>query len=386
MRFRGVRRLGALALSLFLLSGLPACSGQQQQEEGLEPTNEQGAENEAADEEGGQGNAAGADNQGGGEDNEGGENQASEGNEEGAEETAEGSGNATENDLQDIIQEMNGTGEGSNATANTPPLQQDVAAPVENATPANTAPVAEATPATPPAAESGGTPPPFQPGGTPAGKNLPESGSKMAYIVQKGDTLAKISSKIYGSNNRWNELAQLSGISNPSRIFPGDLVFYTLDESAVGFATAYEATQRSEAQVQAGDTLATIAKRVYGSSNAWRALWRENDKIDNPDIIPPGSTVFYVAQGAAAAAVSKAQSQVAKVAKVTNSVKSNVTTASTAAKQAVQSKVLKTKSTVATNAKSQVSKIKSSILLANSQLQYDAFDILNGYGKLAVFN
>ncbi len=125
----------------------------------------------------------------------------------------------------------------------------------------------------------------------------------MAYVVEHGDTLAKISGKIYGTPGRWNELAKLSGLANPSRIYPGDLVYYTLDESAVAFATAYEQVQRQEEQVKPGDTLATIAQRVYGDYKSWRSLWRQNDRIDNPDIIPPGTSVFYIQKGSLTAAV-----------------------------------------------------------------------------------
>lgn len=310
MRLR-VRRLLGVSAFLFGLS-LAGCSGQQQEEEGLEVSGQENQENGEGQE------AEGNTEEGNAEGNE--ENSNEELNNENSEngEDSADAGDATENDLQEIIQEMNGqqtadTGDSGDATA----LEQDTAmagntgaAGNAMATPANTAPVDAG------ATAAASNPPPFQPGGSPAAPGLPEVGSKMAYIVEAGDTLGKISQKIYGSPGRWNELATLSGIANPSRIYPGDLVYYTLDESAVSFATAYESVQRTTENVQQGDTLATIATRLYGSSKAWRSIWRHNDKIDNPDVLTV-STVYYVPKGASTAAVNKIKGNIATVSKET---------------------------------------------------------------------
>lgn len=317
MRLRVRRLLGVSAL-LFGLS-LSGCSSQQQEEEGLEVSGQENSENsegQESDVNSEEGNDEGMENT---ENSENSENSEEYNNSENGEDSAD-AGDATENDLQEIIQEMNGqqtadTGDTGDATA----LEQDTAMAGDSsgmatdtgamATPTNTAPVD--TGATTAAASN---PPLFQPGGSPAAQGLPEVGSKMAYIVESGDTLGKISQKIYGTPGRWNELATLSGIANPSRIYPGDLVYYTLDESAVSFATAYESVQRATETVQQGDTLATIAQRLYGSSKAWRSLWRHNDKIDNPDVLTVTS-VYYVPAGASTAAINKIKANIAKVSK-----------------------------------------------------------------------
>ena len=300
------RLLGVSAFYLFLSLLLFGCSGQQQSEEEVEVSEqgEQGAEEENQEAEGQQGdNSADAESQGEG-NNAGGEAVA-QATEEAATEPATG----TENDLQEIIQEMNGQPATNGGAV---PLAQNAGG--NQPAPATPEPVTEPAPGPSAPTLPSGPPPqgssaiPFQPGGTPAGQGLPELGSKMAYVVEKGDTLGKISQKIFGNPGRWKELAELSGITNPSRIFPGDLVYYTLEEGAVSFAQAYEATTRSEETVKTGDTLATIAKRVYGTTTGWRALWRQNDKIDNPDIVPPGTTIYYLPQGAAVAAAGKVNS------------------------------------------------------------------------------
>ncbi|HUF27414.1 MAG TPA: LysM peptidoglycan-binding domain-containing protein [Gemmatimonadaceae bacterium] len=44
--------------------------------------------------------------------------------------------------------------------------------------------------------------------------------------------------------------------------------------------------------VVSGDSLSKIAKREYGDSNKWRAIYDANrDKITNPDLIHPGQVL-----------------------------------------------------------------------------------------------
>ena len=348
---RNVRHVGGvMALVLFGGLTLGGCSGQQQEDDSLEVTedsefeegyneaseeyaNEEYANEEYANEEyddSEYGNDAGMNEY----DEYGSENLSN------SNLGMEGV-NATENDLQEIIQEMNGqqaelTGDMGDALA-----QDMVSAPMDegmgmdmgmdssmeaipmdapmnnavgmntagmstapmNAVPMNTVPMAP-TVAAPMVSDSAVA---FQPGGSPAGPALPELGSKMPYVVQPGDTLAKISMRIYGDVNRWNEMANLTGMANPSRIYPGDVVYYTLDEAALAFSSAYESVARAEEVIQQGDTLATISRRVYGTSKGWKAIWRQNDTIDNPDVLQAGATVFYVQADALTAAVETAK-------------------------------------------------------------------------------
>jgi nucleoid-associated protein YgaU len=320
MRFSVKRLLGVSALSIFLGLGLAACSGQQQTEEGVEVSEQgdgQGADNQGGDSQAAE-NGAEANAQAGNQSEEVADAQSANGTE-----TADAAPSGSENDLQEIIQEMNSQPAADTAAAPADAAAQAAPADAAAAVPqqAAAAPVAApeaapaqqaAAPASAPAANSPAAMP-FQPGGTPAAAGLPEIGSKMAYVVEQGDTLGRISRKIYGTPSRWNELASLSGITNPSRIFPGDVVYYTLDEKAVSFAQAYESTQRMEIQVGNGETLATLAKRVYGNSKAWRAIWRQNDKIDNPDVVPPGTVIYYMPTGSSTATINKIKNNIAQL-------------------------------------------------------------------------
>lgn len=326
MRFSVKRLLGVSALSIFLGLGLTACSGQQQAEEGVEVSEQgdgQGVDNQGGDSQAAE-NGAEANAQAANQSEEVADAQSANGTE-----TADAAPSGSENDLQEIIQEMNSQPAADTAAA---PADAGVqAAPADAAAPQQAAAAPAAAPEAAPEAAAAAAPTqqaaapasapagnsaaamPFQPGGTPAAAGLPEIGSKMAYVVEQGDTLGKISRKIYGTPSRWNELASLSGITNPSRIFPGDVVYYTLDEKAVSFAQAYESTQRMEIQVGNGETLATLAKRVYGNSKAWRAIWRQNDKIDNPDVVPPGTVIYYIPTGSSTATINKIKNNIAQL-------------------------------------------------------------------------
>ena len=47
------------------------------------------------------------------------------------------------------------------------------------------------------------------------------SGHASEYKVEKGDTLAKISKKVYGTTKRWKKIAEANGIKNPKSLKVG---------------------------------------------------------------------------------------------------------------------------------------------------------------------
>lgn len=129
--------------------------------------------------------------------------------------------------------------------------------------------------------------------GVPIQYGLPEAGSKMAYIVKKGDTLSKIALKIFQEMDRWRELAEASSIANPNLIYPGDVVYYQLDMTSVAFAKQYENVPMEEIQVKGGDTLSSLSQDIYGDQEQWKFLWRLNSHIKDPHKIQIGSIIKY---------------------------------------------------------------------------------------------
>ncbi|MCX6125654.1 MAG: LysM peptidoglycan-binding domain-containing protein, partial [Proteobacteria bacterium] len=246
MRFNWRGHSVVTALALFSVLPFVGCSSQQQAAsdeveatEGDEGNGEQNAAN--PNEEPGV-----ADN--GGAQNAEGENQAPPsaegqnvvGNNPAGQET--GTGDTSE--VQAMINDMGGNG----ASAGTPEQEE---APVADAAPANgAAPTGSAAPTAVPA----------NPGAAPAARvaGIPEMGSKMAYVIEAGDTLGKIATRVYGDQKRWKDISNLSGLSNPNQVYPGDVVYYSLDEVSAQFAATYESITRSKEIVRQGDSLASI--------------------------------------------------------------------------------------------------------------------------------
>jgi len=122
---------------------------------------------------------------------------------------------------------------------------------------------------------------------------LPEMGSKMAYYVMRGDTLGAIAQKIYGSRKKWKALQAENGLADANKIYPGDVIYFTLDDASKAFAEKYEIGNRQAYTVSKGDTLSRLAAKFYGTQGAWRALWKENPQVLNPDRIRVGMVLTY---------------------------------------------------------------------------------------------
>lgn len=136
--------------------------------------------------------------------------------------------------------------------------------------------------------------------GEAATEGLPEMGTKMSYIVQKGDSLSKISKRLYDDFSRWSDLARWSNVSNPNLIYPGDIVYYQLTEKTLVFAEAYESliNQKSSFNVKPGSSLMFVAKQIYGTSDKWKELWRINHSVKDPRSIPKGTTkISFIESG-----------------------------------------------------------------------------------------
>ena len=64
-------------------------------------------------------------------------------------------------------------------------------------------------------------------------------------------------------------------------------------KETLSFAKKYENAQKGQLIVKRGETLPTIAKKLYGQSESWKVLWRENDRVENPNQLEPGMVLYY---------------------------------------------------------------------------------------------
>ncbi len=115
---------------------------------------------------------------------------------------------------------------------------------------------------------------------------------KEVYRVVKGDTLWGISGRFYGDPYRWLDLWHNNPhVANPDLIYPGDCLII---RGAQVPENVYV--------VQKGDTLGSIAAKVYGDVSRWRELWEKNkggrNLLKNPNLIYPWDRlVFRESQG-----------------------------------------------------------------------------------------
>lgn len=109
--------------------------------------------------------------------------------------------------------------------------------------------------------------------------NATSSGvSSTTYVVRSGDTLSGIASK-FGTT--YQHLANINGISDPNKIYPGQ----TLKISGGGSAPASPAKQYYT--IKSGDNLSSIASR-YGTTVSQLCAW---NGISNPNLIYAGTNI-----------------------------------------------------------------------------------------------
>ncbi len=195
--------------------------------------------------------------------------------------------------------------------------------------PTKTAPEADTTPAPAPAAPETAAP-------APAGPETaaPSEDAVQSYQVRAGDTLGAIAARLLGDLQRWREIAEANGITNPRALKVGQTLripALTPATTTAGPSAEVEATSEPapapeapapeavapasvDYQVRSGDTLAVIARRLLGDAQRWREIAEAND-ITNPRALRVGQVLAIPGGNAQAAARAQAAPQAAPAAK-----------------------------------------------------------------------
>jgi len=112
--------------------------------------------------------------------------------------------------------------------------------------------------------------------------STPLTAGATEHIVKKGDTLAKISKKYYGTISYYDELAKYNKIENPDVINSGQIIKIPEVEDLKEIIEYYV--------IKKGDTLSKISKKFYNSPNYWQKLAIYNN-IENADILRTGDVL-----------------------------------------------------------------------------------------------
>lgn len=116
------------------------------------------------------------------------------------------------------------------------------------------------------------------------------SGGRKTYIVKRGDTLMEIAFAHYGDYLKWKDIYRLNRnkMQSPETMPVGiELILEdTPDISITRNGNPYV--------IKPGDTLKTIAKKVYGTTAQWQKIWQNNPElIKNPKQLYYGFTLYY---------------------------------------------------------------------------------------------
>ncbi|MBN1262749.1 MAG: LysM peptidoglycan-binding domain-containing protein [Candidatus Pacebacteria bacterium] len=119
------------------------------------------------------------------------------------------------------------------------------------------------------------------------------------YEVQTGESLWKISEKLYGTGYNWTDIASANNLSNPDYVEAGTkLTIPNIEteeqEQVEQIATNAPQINQEDSEttpdtytVKQGDHLWKIAQEVYNNGYKWTEIAQANN-IQNPDLIEVG--------------------------------------------------------------------------------------------------
>lgn len=109
------------------------------------------------------------------------------------------------------------------------------------------------------------------------------------YIVQKGDTLAKISLRHYGSSFKWNEIASYNRLLNPQLIYEGQTL--ELPNFKASLSKSEDLfLSKDKYVVSYGDTLWKISEKTLGDSKRWPEIASLNG-LKDPNFLMIGQVL-----------------------------------------------------------------------------------------------
>ncbi len=121
------------------------------------------------------------------------------------------------------------------------------------------------------------------------------------YIVRSGEDIKAVSQKLFGSD----QVGQLYAI-NPHlktrKVKVGDKIYYSSpnrpeDSSQLLFYFEDRGLQPTLHQVQAGENIRTVAKKLLGHSNSWKEIWATNPDLQSKGVLEDNLAIRYWPDG-----------------------------------------------------------------------------------------
>ena len=124
------------------------------------------------------------------------------------------------------------------------------------------------------------------------------------YIFQEGDTLIRISKKLYGTEEYWkilrdyNNITDTRNIQNGTKIYlPSNLtrIVSTPTQTETGVIPAHVSISENDGEFyytfQPGDTLIRVSKKLFGTEDYWKVL-RDYNNITDTRNIQNGTKIY----------------------------------------------------------------------------------------------
>lgn len=117
------------------------------------------------------------------------------------------------------------------------------------------------------------------------------------YIARPGDTVGKVSQKIYAQDKVAELLSNNSHLKGPS-LDPGDKVYYNSpkrpdDKSEIKFYYQDIGLEAKIYRTKAGDNVRKLGRSLLGFEEGWKELWAINSGIQTQGRLPAGMQVKY---------------------------------------------------------------------------------------------
>jgi len=134
---------------------------------------------------------------------------------------------------------------------------------------------------------------PSTPNSNPASKQLYPP---KPYVVQTGDTFISISVAEYGIEDHWLKIAQMNPLVDPTKLEVGQVIMLPDPQQAFAvnpLSQTFDPNKTVIHIVKSNETLSSISKSYYGSTQLWGLIYNNNRSTIgyDPDHVPAGTAL-----------------------------------------------------------------------------------------------